>query len=499
MAEVYVMPNADAGTRAELEALRLSGLLSEKKLYALLSRLQRVRWDPTLSCWWARCPCCGPEEKRDTLVVRSIAQVRCTSWCSEGAVTLAVTGGSLELREPGADDGIERPSTMLGLRPVAELLSEKLPEIDWLVAPYLEAGGSLAALVAPPNLGKTLLATWLCTQVAASKRRVAVIELEGGRRGLQKRLSRAIEACGGLEVCGLIDYAFKPRLSLMSTADIEKMCVELQGYGLIVLDSLACATAGLEENEAVAMGLVVSALQRIAIATGCTILIIHHTGKTKWKPGADAPSVGDGRGSGVLDAALDTVLALAPLNESEQEKGSVSFGLYVTKQRDEEKAEPQIVRILMTGPAAIVTMEAKSEQSLRALDSRTIDVLAALTEAGEAGWSKKQIEDRAGGNRERVRAILVDLKMRGEAEEVGEYRYKRWRLVPRSAALSPISPDSPGLASGEPSRTISPTRPPVRGGEASGASRRAEEEIEGRARSGRDDPRDGPLPFSEEP
>jgi hypothetical protein len=298
-------------------------------------------------------------------------------------------------REPGSDDGDESAaaapaSTVLGLRPVADLLSEVLPPIDWLVAPYLEAGGSMAALVAPPNLGKTLLAMWLCTQVAAAGRRVAVIELEGGKRGLQKRLSRAIEACGGVEKCGSIDYAFKPRISLMKTADIERMCVELQGYSMILIDSLACATAGLEENEAVAMGLVVAALTRIAEATGATILLIHHTGKTKWKPGGDPPSVGDGRGSGVLDAALDTVLALAPLADSEQVEGSVSFGLYVTKQRDEERAKPQLVRVLMTGAQAVVTMDPlKEAKETQAVSSMSLDVLSAVRRAGEDGCTKQ--------------------------------------------------------------------------------------------------------------
>jgi hypothetical protein len=118
-------------------------------------------------------------------------------------------------RVPGEDDDKETPKSRLGLQPVSVLLTETIPPTEWLISPWLEAG-SIAALVAPPNLGKTLLAFWLATQV---KGRVAIIEEEGGKRGFQKRIDRAVRAVGGDK--GNIDYAFKPRLSLMNQNDIR--------------------------------------------------------------------------------------------------------------------------------------------------------------------------------------------------------------------------------------------------------------------------------------
>jgi hypothetical protein len=358
-------------------------------------------------------------------------------------------------RVPGEDDGEEKQSRF-NLRPIAELLAEQIPPIEWLIAPYIEAG-TLAALVAPPNLGKTLLAFHFATQVASAGHPVAIVEEEGGRRGFQKRISRAVEACGGIEKCKSITYSFKSKFSLLSAGDVDSMCEEFKGVKLIIIDSLAVCSTGIDENTAQEMGQVVRSLSIIAQATGATILIIHHTGKTKWKPGADAPNIGDGRGSGALEAALDTVLALAPLADSEQLEGHVSFGLYCTKQRDEERAAPQVVRIDMRGQAAVVEMQEKDKTAVTFSDSMSLDILAVVRSGGEEGVSKKQIEESVKGTNERKRAVLSDLKARGEVEEIPHGKYSRWRASPTSpnlaaaggAATSPTSPHPVGVASGE--------------------------------------------------
>lgn len=84
----------------------------------------------------------------------------------------------------------------------------------------------------------------------------------------------------------------------------------------VIVDTLARAMAGGDENTAVDMGKFVAHADRIRAATGATVNIIHHTGKDKAK-GA--------RGSSALRAATDT--------EIEIDVGKLS----VTKQRDMER------------------------------------------------------------------------------------------------------------------------------------------------------------------
>lgn len=71
-------------------------------------------------------------------------------------------------------------------------------------------------------------------------------------------------------------------------------------YGLIVFDTQAMCTVGMDENTS-EMNLVVNVLHRIRETTGACVLVVHHFGKNESK---------GMRGSSMLYAAADTVLAL---------------------------------------------------------------------------------------------------------------------------------------------------------------------------------------------
>jgi hypothetical protein len=64
---------------------------------------------------------------------------------------------------------------------------------------------------------------------------------------------------------------------------------------LIVLDTQARMTLGLEENSAKEMGLWVEAVRALRVASGGCVLVVHHTGRNG----------GDARGSSTIDAAQD--------------------------------------------------------------------------------------------------------------------------------------------------------------------------------------------------
>lgn len=64
---------------------------------------------------------------------------------------------------------------------------------------------------------------------------------------------------------------------------------------LIVLDTQARMTLGLEENSSKEMGLWVEAVRALRVASGGCVLVVHHTGRNG----------GDARGSSTIDAAQD--------------------------------------------------------------------------------------------------------------------------------------------------------------------------------------------------
>ena len=74
--------------------------------------------------------------------------------------------------------------------------------------------------------------------------------------------------------------------------------VKDENFGLIIIDTRARCTTGLEENSASEQAVAIDAAERIRYATGATVLVIHHSARA----GAGAASAG--RGSNAWDGAV---------------------------------------------------------------------------------------------------------------------------------------------------------------------------------------------------
>lgn len=365
--------------------------------------------DPQL--WRASCPACVLGLGQ--LLVREVGGrpiSHCNRGCDEDAIEFALRQPA---REPGEDDGVEAPASRLGLRSAVELLDKEIPPIEWLLEPYIERG-SVVAVVAPPNLGKTLLAMWIMTQVILAGGRVAFIEEEGGERGFQKRLSRALRAAGATrEQAANVSYSFKPRVSLVSPGDVTAMCDELVGFDLIIIDSLARCMPGVEENSSKEIGQVVASLDLLRTQTGAAVLTIHHTAKANWKPG-QVPSLGDSRGSSALEAGVDTVISLAPVPVLDQREGVVNFDLWMTKQREEAKPQGHRFSIAMTGPEALVQVDVpgQAEMTRYEADLRA-KIWAAIPDSKEAAKSKNGVYEQSGGNKTHALRVIDEMIREG--------------------------------------------------------------------------------------
>src|SRR6478735_7257598 len=332
------------------------------------------------------------------------------------------------MSEPGADD-VPVP-TRLGLRPVSELLAKEFPPIVWSVEGYFERG-DLAAIVGVPGGGKTFLAIHWLVEAALRGERVALIEEEGGERGLRQRLSRALEAVGGLRAVhaagGDVLYTHRPRLSLMSALDVEALAVELVGCTMVVLDSFARMTPGLEENSSAEMGRVVDALDLVRSRTLATVIAIHHTGKVSWKGGAAA--IGNGRGSSALPGGLDAIVELAPVAPGERQAGYVVGVVHATKTRENEPQAPRRLSVMMTGPCAYVEWSEIEGPTLEQREGIEAEVIAVLERAGKP-LSRSDVEKQIKGGAIRKRAAIEALLASGRCESVAHGYYTRIRLRP---------------------------------------------------------------------
>lgn len=186
---------------------------------------------------------------------------------------------------------------------------------DWLIRGYL-VRDTLAGLIAPPGACKSFLAVdWACRVATGTDwygREVkpgAVFYLAGeGQRGLRKRMD-GWEIANGVSLQGapLFVASSLPFLCDEGNAQetleiIEEMADTIffdKGTepALIVVDTVARAMNGANENSAEDMGRFVASLDLLRRQWGATVLTVHHTGHQA----ADR-----GRGSSNYGASLDS-------------------------------------------------------------------------------------------------------------------------------------------------------------------------------------------------
>lgn len=196
-------------------------------------------------------------------------------------------------------------SQMIPLHKIEPVLSSR-----YLVKGWLDRGG-LSVVYGKSNVGKTFFALDLAMHVAAGVDwhgvlcggfGVVYVAGEGGS-GINNRVEAIRSDRPDLMNGNFI--LMKTALDLCGSTDAAAISDALKDAhispNLIVIDTLAMAFGGGDENTAKDMGMFVQNCRSIRIATGAHVMVIHHSGKD--------PSKG-ARGSGSLRAASDTEIEL---------------------------------------------------------------------------------------------------------------------------------------------------------------------------------------------
>jgi len=204
-----------------------------------------------------------------------------------------------------------RGSTAESLR--AELLTAKdlrqLPAPEWLLADIL-LRDSTALLYGKPGTAKSFLALdWALSIATGSwwfKREVTagqVVYCAGeGVTGLAQRIDAWKDSRMFYDEPEGFDVL--PRVvNLLDDQEVPKLCAMLADLEprLVVIDTLARATVGAEENSAKDMGRAIHNLDQIRRATGACVLMVHHNNRAGSNP----------RGSSALDGAVETVIEVS--------------------------------------------------------------------------------------------------------------------------------------------------------------------------------------------
>jgi putative DNA primase/helicase len=198
------------------------------------------------------------------------------------------------------------PPTRYPLLSADELLNAA--PLKWLIRGVIPAA-SFVALFGPSGSGKSFLALDICAAVAngdewfgkrVEPAPVTYCALEGAA-GMSKRArALAIQQRRPLPA----DLRFITQaIDLQKEKDVHDLAeaVTTQGgeNGLLVIDTLNRAASGVDENASTGMGVLIGACKELMKRTGCTVLVVHHTGKDSAK---------GLRGHSSLFAALDSAI-----------------------------------------------------------------------------------------------------------------------------------------------------------------------------------------------
>lgn len=304
----------------------------------------------------------------------------------------------------------------------------------WLSPGWLPAD-SVVAVYAPPGVGKSFYALSLALEMsrggwwATSKLPASPVLYVAAERATELRdRAEAWSLHNGEQLPGTLELVEPedgpPQLN--NPLHVEALCRKVQASGarLVVLDTYARMTLGLEENSAKETGPILEALNRIRKATdGGAVLVVHHTGK-------DASR--GLRGSSAFLGAVDLTISL--------EGSEGTLRAKVEKSNAGPSPMPEWFT-LETVPLPTLEGEARTSAVLVSTGAPARNagleeaVLALLGEASPLPMSRKELMEALEESGRKVtrasldRQALNPLRDRGAIELVGKGPAARYQLT----------------------------------------------------------------------
>lgn len=209
------------------------------------------------------------------------------------------------------------PSSHRGISLSArEFVMRDIPPLEWLVERILPRH-AVAFIAGAPKSFKSFLCldlafavasgnNFLGEYVAPAPQRVLIVQLESSAAAFKKRLESVASRFG--QIPADLRVISNTALVLEDESSVEKIEAELAEYrpALLILDPLASLTQA-DENSAQEMGNLVRLFRGWRDRYGCTVLVVHHTGKAGEKP-TSRRSGERMRGSSALHGASEAAI-----------------------------------------------------------------------------------------------------------------------------------------------------------------------------------------------
>ncbi|WP_405676742.1 AAA family ATPase [Streptomyces sp. NBC_01511] len=343
-------------------------------------------------------------------------------------------------------------------RMLAELLDasslDNMPALEPLVGDLLHLD-SLARIIGPSGHMKSFVTIDIAGHVGTGmkwhgqhvKQGTVVYLVAEGARGIRKRV-RAWEKHYGLKMDNVL---FLPR-PVQTRGDEWDTLIEAMRRlepALIVIDTQARVSVGVEENSNTELGIVVERIEDLRRATAACVLVVHHTGH-----------IGEhGRGASAAKGALQSELHVSKKGDNAR---NVIVTMKVGKQKDDEQGAD-----LQFGLKVVdLDGEAKADGSpVTSVVLKSLDLSDRGPLPGTAEWIAQQLDQAgvpAAYGRERLRSecvqrgiavrndLLADVarirKARGQVGDRSDLGFSQTHLVDPhpDRPTHPTNPDNTG-------------------------------------------------------
>jgi hypothetical protein len=290
---------------------------------------------------------------------------------------------------------VPRPTLVDKLRRGEEILD--IPKSQTLVGGIFHTN-SLAALYGPPKSGKSFVALDVALSVATGRRwldqdvidgPVLYVIAEDGP-GIAQRARAWLARHGSL---GAVAWLLEP-VQILAPGTLDQLidvAVELSP-ALIVFDTLARCTVGMDENSSQDMGRLVQALDLLREKTGACIIVIHHSGK-------------DGsrgmRGSSALLGAMETTV--------ECSRTLSGITARVDKQKNGPDGAVYRFRLDPEGDSLVLVETAAAEETDTFRPTALMEKVSRYLAESPEPISRREIERQVPGRAEFVRLAITRL------------------------------------------------------------------------------------------
>jgi hypothetical protein len=253
-----------------------------------------------------------------------------------------------------------RERARFSLTQVAEIASRDPAE--WLVDDLIPKA-DLAMMYGAPGAGKSFVALDLAFSVATGfpwfnlgTKQGPVVWVAAEAAGSMRNRAKAYAQARGLVLEHVPLWVVEQSISLMSPEDTDGLlrCVKSKEPCLIIVDTLAAASGGGNENSGENMNTIIENCRKLHAETGALVMLIHHTGKDASR-GA--------RGWSGLKAAMHTELSIY------HQDGSTLRVMESTKQRDTVDGERYPFRLEVVA----LDMDGLESCVIDPLDSAVLD------------------------------------------------------------------------------------------------------------------------------